>query len=95
MFLPLDEPTTESNVGPNSIHHRYVTEDVPVGCKIYHELGVQYGVPTPIIDSMIVLAGAMHRKNFFEEGYSLGYLGIQSMSREDLLAYLNEGVYKG
>jgi opine dehydrogenase len=95
MFLPLDEPTTESNVGPNSIHHRYVTEDVPVGCKIYHELGVQYGVPTPIIDSMIVLAGAMHRKNFFEEGYSLGYLGIQGMSREDLLAYLNEGVYKG
>ncbi len=95
MFLPLDEPTTESNVGPNSIHHRYVTEDVPVGCKIYHELGVQYGVQTPIIDSMIVLAGAMHKKSFFEEGYTLEYLGIKDMSKEDLLAYLNEGLYKG
>jgi len=94
MFLPLDEPTTESNVGPNSIHHRYITEDVPVGCKIYHELGVQYGVPTPIIDSMIVLAGAMHKKNFFTEGrYNLKYLGINNMSKEELLDYLNNGTY--
>ena len=92
--LPLDEPTTESNVGPNSIHHRYVTEDVPVGCKIYHELGVQYGVKTPIIDSMIVLAGAMHKKDFFSEGYSLKYLGIDGMKKPELLAYLNTGELK-
>lgn len=93
MHLPLDEPTTESNTGPNSIHHRYITEDVPVGCKIYHELGIQYGVMTPVIDSMIVLAGAMHKKNFFKEGYSLEYLGIKDMSKGDLLAYLNKGIY--
>ncbi len=93
MFLSLDEPTTESNTGPNSIHHRYLTEDVPVGCKIYHELGVQYGVPTPVIDSMIVMAGAMHKKDFFKEGYSLEYLGIKDMSKEDLLEYLNRGIY--
>ena len=91
MILPLDEPTTESNTGPSSIHHRYVTEDVPVGCKIYHELGVQYGVKTPIIDSMIVLAGAMLKKDFFSEGYSLKYLGIDGMGKSELLAYLNTG----
>ena len=79
--------------GPNSIHHRYITEDVPVGCKIYHELGKAYGVATPIIDSMIVLAGAMHKKSFFNEGYTLEYLGIDNMSKEDLLNYLNNGVY--
>ena len=93
MWLPLDEPTTESNTGPNSIHHRYITEDVPVGCKIYHELGKAYGVATPIIDSIIVLAGAMHKKSFFNEGYTLEYLGIDNMSKEDLLNYLNNGVY--
>jgi opine dehydrogenase len=95
MILPLDEPTTESNTGPNSIHHRYITEDVPVGCRIYHELGVQYGVKTPIIDSMIVLAGAMLKKDFFSEGYSLEYLGIKGMGKEDLLRYLNTGEYTG
>lgn len=94
MFLPLDQPSTEGNSGPSSIHHRYITEDVPVGCKIYHDLGVQYGVPTPIIDSMIILAGSMHKKNFFQTSkYNLAYLGIDNMSKRELLEYLNNGVY--
>ena len=71
-----------------------LTEDVPVGCKIYHDLGVQYGVPTPVIDSMIVLAGSMHKKSFFETSkYNLAYLGIDNMPKEELLSYLNEGIY--
>lgn len=95
MFLPLDQPAHEGNSGPNSINHRYLTEDVPVGCKIYHDLGVQYRVQTPIIDSMIVLAGAMHKKDFFATSkYSLAYLGIDNMPKKELLDYLNEGVYK-
>jgi Glycerol-3-phosphate dehydrogenase len=93
MVLPLDQPTDESNPGPDSIRHRYVTEDVPVGCKIYHELGRQYGVKTPIIDSMILLAGTMLKKNYFSEGYSLDYLGIKDMGKEELLEYLNDGIY--
>lgn len=94
MFLPLDQPSGEGNSGPNSIHHRYLTEDIPVGCKIYHDLGVQYGVPTPIIDSMIILAGSMHKKNFFEDSrYNLEYLGICGMPKEELLEYLNTGSY--
>ena len=94
VVFPLDQPSNEGNTGPNTIHHRYMTEDVPIGCKIYHDLGVAYGVPTPIIDSMIVLAGAMHKKSFFETSkYTLAYLGIDNMSKEELLAYLNDGVY--
>ncbi|MBQ9322525.1 MAG: NAD/NADP octopine/nopaline dehydrogenase family protein [Eubacterium sp.] len=94
VVFPLDAPSNEGNTGPNSIHHRYLTEDVPIGCKIYHDLGVQYGVATPIIDSMITLAGAFHQKNFFETSkYNLAYLGIDNMPKEELLAYLNEGVY--
>lgn len=90
MHLPLDEPTTEANTGPDSIEHRYVTEDVPVGCKVYHELGKAYNVKTPIIDSMIVLASAMTGNNYFEEGYTLDYLGIDNMTKEELILYLNE-----
>jgi len=92
VVFPLDQPSDEGNTGPNNIHHRYMTEDVPIGCKVYHDLGVQYGVPTPIIDSMIVLAGAMHQKNFFESRYNLEYLGIGNLSKEELLDYLNRGV---
>ena len=43
---------------------------------------------------MITLAGAMHKKDFFRSSrYTLAYLGIDNMSREELLAYLNDGIY--
>ena len=92
VVFPLDQPCDEGNVGPDSIDHRYITEDIPVGCKIYHDLGVKFGVPTPIIDSMIVLGGAMHETNYFETSrYNLDYLGIGKMGRKELLEYLYNG----
>lgn len=80
--------------GPFSIKNRYVTEDVPVGCHVYHELGVKFGVPTPIIDSMIVLGGVMNHTNFFETGMKLEDLGIAHLDKEQLLAYLHDGTYE-
>ena len=91
MHLPLDEPESDSNPGPNSIYHRYITEDVPVGCKIYHELGIKYGVKTPVIDAMITIASVMVGKDYYKEGYSLDYLGIGHLNKEELLDYLNKG----
>lgn len=94
VVFPLDKPCDEGNTGPNSIDHRYITEDIPVGCKIYHDLGIKFGVPTPIIDSMIVLGGAMHEKSFFEDTrYNLDYLGIGHMTKEELLDYMYNGNY--
>lgn len=94
VVFPLDKPCDEGNTGPNNINHRYITEDIPVGCKIYHDLGVKFGVPTPIIDSMIILGGAMHEKSFFKETkYDLDYLGIGHMTKEQLLDYMRNGVY--
>lgn len=77
--------------GPFSIANRYVTEDVPVGCHVYHELGVKFGVPTPIIDAMIVLGGVMNHADYFATGMTLEDLGIADLDREALLAYLHEG----
>ena len=94
VVFPLDKPCDEGNTGPNSIDHRYITEDIPVGCKIYHDLGQKFGVPTPIIDSMIVIGGAMHEKSFFEDTkYNLDYLGIGHMNKEQLLEYMRNGNY--
>lgn len=92
VVFPLDKPCNEGNTGPDSIEHRYITEDIPVGCKIYHDLGMKYGVATPIIDSMIILGGAMHNKNFFETSeYNLEYLGINNLNKKELLDYLYYG----
>lgn len=92
VVFPLDKPCDEGNTGPDNIDHRYFTEDIPVGCKIYHELGKKFGVATPIIDSMIVIGGAMHKTNYFENSkFNLDFLGIGNMDKEELLDYLYNG----
>lgn len=93
VVFPLDKPCNEGNTGPNDINHRYITEDIPVGCKIYHDLGEKFDVATPIIDSMIVLGGAMHEKSFFDNTkYNLEYIGINDMNKDELLNYLYTGL---
>lgn len=91
-FDQLDE--IQIGTGPFTIHNRYITEDIPVGCHVYHVLGKKFGVKTPVIDSMINLASAMLETNFYEKGYSLDYLGIGQMDRDELLNYLHNGVYE-
>ncbi|NLN48408.1 MAG: NAD(P)-binding domain-containing protein [Clostridiales bacterium] len=78
--------------GPTSINSRYLTEDIPVGCRILHLLGKNYGVKTPIINSMITLASAVLEKDYFEEGYSLEDIGIADMSNNELQNYLRKGI---
>jgi opine dehydrogenase len=80
--------------GPFTIHNRYITEDIPVGCHVYHELGEKFGVKTPVVDSMINLANAMLETNFYETGYTLDYIGIGHMTKDEMLQYLHEGFYK-
>ena len=79
--------------GPFTIQNRYVTEDVPVGCHVYHELGKKFGVPTPVIDSMIVLGGVMNKTDYMATGLTLEELGIAHLDKDQLLAYLHEGEY--
>lgn len=80
--------------GPFTIQDRYVTEDVPVGCHIYHELGKKYGVATPVIDSMIVLGSVMTGRRFFEEGLTLEDLDLAHLTKEETLAYLETGLFR-
>ncbi len=91
--IPFDEVYPEAYfTGPYSVQNRYVTEDVPVGCRVYHELGKAYGIKTPTIDSIIQLACIMTEHDYFvEEGLTLDHLGIEGMSIEALGNYLREG----
>lgn len=93
--IPFDQQDyIQFGTGPHSINNRYITEDIPVGCHVYHELGKKFGVKTPVVDSMINLANAMLETDFYESGYSLDYLGIGHMDKDEMLQYLHEGVYK-
>lgn len=92
-IVPFDEQwPTGFGTGPFTIQNRYITEDVLVGCHIYHELGKKYGVPTPVIDSMITLASVMTGQDYYKTGITLDDLGIGHLDPEQLLQYLNEGI---
>lgn len=93
-IVPFDEQyETAYGTGPFTIQNRYITEDIPVGCHIYHELGKKYGVETKVIDSMITLASIMTGQDFYKTGMTLDDLGIGHLDKEQLLQYLNEGTY--
>ena len=77
--------------GPFNLENRYITEDIPIGCNVYSQLGRAYGVATPIIDSMITLASAMLKRDLVSTGYTLADLGIDGMSIEQLNEYMQAG----
>lgn len=92
-IVPFDEQFEMAiGTGPFSIHDRYITEDIPVGCHVYHELGKKFDVETKVIDSMITLASVMTGQDFSKEGLTLDDLGIGSLDKNALLDYLNRGV---
>jgi len=91
--IPFDQQDyIQYGTGPFDINNRYITEDIPVGCHIYHELGRIFGVKTPVIDSMINLANVMMETDYYKDGYTLDYLGLGGKDREELNRYLREGV---
>ena len=93
-IIPVDEQwVTGYTTGPFSIHNRYITEDVPVGCHVYHELGKKFNVPTPVIDAMITIASVMVGTDFFKTSVKLDELGIADLDKQQLLDYLNLGTY--
>jgi opine dehydrogenase len=80
--------------GPFSLENRYITEDIPVGCYLMSQLGKKFGAKTPVIDAMIVLGCSMTKRDLMAAaGYSLEYLGIAHMSREELNLWMRKGVY--
>lgn len=80
--------------GPFDLENRYITEDVPVGCYLMSQLGKKYNVPTPIIDSMILLASTMLKRDLAAGSkYTLDYLDIGHMTDAQLQKYLREGVF--
>ncbi len=81
----------KSTKAPASLEDRYVTEDVPYGLVPLSTLSRQYGLKTPTTDSIIHLANVLNEANYFETGITPLKLGIDGLSKNELLKYVNEG----
>ena len=80
--------TIGSPAGPNSLDHRYITEDVPYGLAVTAALGAMAGVATPVTDACITLASTAVGHDLRQANEFADALGFTSMDSATLLARL-------
>lgn len=77
--------------GPDSVEHRYFTEDIPVGTVMRYNLAKKLGVEVPTIESLIRLGSVTCQRDFLKEGITLKELGIADMDKDQLERYIKKG----
>jgi opine dehydrogenase len=78
--------------GPDTVMHRYYTEEVTYGLTTWSSLGKMIGVETPTIDALIVLISRLHKKDYQTQGErSMAALGISGMTADELNLFLETG----
>jgi len=76
---------------PNTLQHRYISEDVPMSLVPIAALGERYGVSVNAINSLIRLGCILHSTDYWRKGRTLDKLGIKDLSVSELTRYVNEG----
>ncbi len=76
---------------PRSLKDRYLAEDIPFGLVPMAALGDLAGVPTPVIDSLITLAGIVNVTDYSNCGLTLERMGLSGLDIQSIKKYLHEG----
>ena len=84
-------PPYEAVWAPESLEHRFITEDVPYGLVPLEAFGTALGVQTPAIRSLITLACMLLNTDFRATGRNLDALGLAGMGTIELNAMLQSG----
>jgi opine dehydrogenase len=77
---------------PPTLDHRYIHEDVGWGLVPWSEIGRAAGVPTPTMDALIVLGGALNGRDYRSEGLTLERLGLATVDPTQLETFLYNGL---
>jgi opine dehydrogenase len=79
-------------MAPKTVMTRYITEDVPMSLVPIASLGKLCGVPTPIIDSIIMLSSILHNTDYWECGRTADRMGLTGMSIREIRSFITEGI---
>ena len=86
-----NQPGYRGIKAPPTLNQRYITEDVPMSLVPIAALGQRYGVRVRGMDSIIRLACIIHRTDYWRRGRTLGKLGIEQLSVNEVTRYVMEG----
>ena len=84
IFLPLE--------GPNDLNGRYLVEDAPYTLVCMSSIGDVAGVQTPLMKSVVSLAGALKNEDYWKTGRTLDTVGLAGMSIKEIKHYLYNGI---
>ena len=76
---------------PGSLQSRWLTEDIPFGLATWHDVGKQYGVEVPIMRALVDIGSVVMGIDGWQEGRSVGDLGIENMHLDSLKSFLKTG----
>ncbi|MFZ2955701.1 MAG: NAD/NADP octopine/nopaline dehydrogenase family protein [Candidatus Ozemobacteraceae bacterium] len=81
-------------MSPDSLKHRYVTEDIPYGLVTIASIGKQIGIPTPRIDAVVNIACMANGEDYWSTGRTSEKLGLGAMTAREMVDYAISGDMK-
>jgi opine dehydrogenase len=76
---------------PPHLHHRYLTEDVPMSLVPIASIGEAVGSPCPTIRAVIHLANTMHGCDYWETGRTAEKLGLVGLDLQQIRQLVLDG----
>lgn len=81
-------PPYQSAMAPQSLDHRFITEDVPFGLIPLEQLAQSFNVPSPITSALITICNQLMGVDFRQQGRNLASLGLLGLNPTSILAML-------
>jgi opine dehydrogenase len=78
-------------MSPDSLRHRYVTEDIPYGLVTIATIGKLIGIPTPRLDALVNIACMANGEDYWSTGRTADKLGLSGMNAAELVKYALNG----
>ncbi|MEE2996937.1 MAG: NAD/NADP octopine/nopaline dehydrogenase family protein [Pseudomonadota bacterium] len=73
-------------------NHRYMTEDIALGLAFLVSLGDWAGVPCPVADGLLAIAGAAVGRDYRVTGRTMENIGLADLGRKDIRTLLDSGL---
>jgi opine dehydrogenase len=80
-----------SRLSPETMEHRFLTEDIPFGLVPMVSLADLAGTPRAVMGMLIGLTNQIHGVNYYAKGRTLSKLGLGDLSPDELIKYVSFG----
>ncbi len=84
-------PVYIKDTAPQTLHHRFLLEDIPYGMVPMESLGKVMEIPTPVTSAIITLASEITQVDFRSQARDLAYLGLERLGMKELKRLVDQG----